>query len=291
MQPFSSPAAGCMRWGIWGANFCTDDYLRIIYECIESGITSFDHADIYGDYTTEADFGTALKGNNSLRKQIQIITKCGIQMLTANRPHHNIKSYNTSKQHIIESAETSLRNFHTDYLDLFLIHRPDPLMIPTEVAEAITLLKQQGKILHFGVSNFLPHQIRLLQKHIEVEYNQLEISILHLQPFTNGELDYCLQNSVTPMAWSPLGGGILSDDTHPRYRAIAACAAELAAKYFTGINQVLIAFLLAHPSGIIPVVGTTKIERLLQAREARNIELEREDWFKLYTASTGEEVA
>lgn len=291
MQPFSSPVAGCMRWGIWGANFCTDDYLRIIYECIESGISSFDHADIYGDYTTEADFGAALKGSNSLRKQIQIITKCGIQMLTANRPHHNVKSYNTSKQHIIESAETSLRNFHTDYLDLFLIHRPDPLMIPTEVAEAITLLKQQGKILHFGVSNFLPHQVDLLQKHIEVEYNQLEISILHLQPFTNGELDYCLQNSVIPMAWSPLGGGILSDDTHPRYRAIAACTAELAAKYFTGVNQVLIAFLLAHPSGIIPVVGTTKIERLLQAREAGNIELEREDWFKLYTASAGEEVA
>lgn len=291
MKPFTTPVAGCMRWGTWGAGFSTNEFLQIINECIEHGITSFDHADIYGDYTTEADFGEALKAAPSLRQQMQLITKCGIQMLTPNRSHHNIKSYNTSKEHIIESAENSLRNFHTDYIDLFLIHRPDPLMNPEEVAEAIARLKQQGKILHFGVSNFLPQQVSLLQTQVHVEYNQLEISILHLPPFTNGELDYCLQNKIIPMAWSPLGGGILNDDTHPRYRAIAACAAELAAKYFTGINQVLIAFLLAHPSGIIPVVGTTKIERLIQVKEAAEIELEREDWFKLYTASTGEEVA
>jgi len=291
MKPFTTPVAGCMRWGIWGAGFNTNEFLRIINECVEHGITSFDHADIYGDYTTESDFGDALKASPSLRQQIQLITKCGIQLVTPNRSHHNIKSYNTSKEHIVESAENSLRNFHTDYIDLFLIHRPDPLMNPEEVAEAIARLKQQGKILHFGVSNFLPHQVSLLQKHLPVEYNQLEISILHLAPFTNGELDYCLQNNIKPMAWSPLGGGILSDDTHPRYRAIAACAAESAAKYFTGINQVLIAFLLAHPSGIIPVVGTTKTERLIQAKNAAEIELAREDWFKLYSASTGEEVA
>ena len=257
MKPFTTPVAGCMRWGIWGAGFNTNEFLRIINECVEHGITSFDHADIYGDYTTESDFGDALKASPSLRQQIQLITKCGIQLVTPNRSHHNIKSYNTSKEHIVESAENSLRNFHTDYIDLFLIHRPDPLMNPEEVAEAIARLKQQGKILHFGVSNFCLTRL-VFAKHLPVEYNQLEISILHLAPFTNGELDYCLQNNIKPMAWSPLGGGILSDDTHPRYRAIAACAAELAAKYFTGINQVLIAFLLAHPSGIIPVVGTTK---------------------------------
>ena len=151
-------------------------------------------------------------------------------------------------------------------------------------------LKQQGKILHFGVSNFLPHQVSLLQQYVPIEYNQLEISILNLQPFINGELDYCLQHNIVPMAWSPLGGGIMNDHTHPRYRAIAACASELEAKYYTGINELLIAFLLAHPSGIIPVLGTTKVERLLQAKEARKIELEREDWFKLYTASLGEDV-
>jgi predicted oxidoreductase len=291
MINFSSPIAGCMRWGKWGAGFTTVEYLTMINECLHNGITSFDHADIYGDYTTEADFGEALKESPSLREQIQLITKCGIQITTPNRPLHQIKSYNTGKEYIIETTERSLENFHTDYLDVLLIHRPDPLLNPEEVAEAITTLKQQGKILHFGVSNFLPHQVDLLQKFIPVQYNQLEVSILHLPPFVNGMLDHCLQHNIIPMAWAPLGGGLLNDDTHPRYRSIAATASELAAKYLTGINQILIAFLLAHPSGIIPVLGTTKIERLSQVKEASNILLEKEDWFKLYTAALGEEVS
>jgi len=291
MINFSSPIAGCMRWGKWGAGFTTAEYLMIIEECLHHGITSFDHADIYGDYTTEAEFGAALKQAPSLREQIQLITKCGIQITSANRPLHQIKSYNTSKEYIIASTEQSLKNFQTDRIDVLLIHRPDPLLNPEEVAAAITTLQEQGKILHFGVSNFLPHQVDLLQKFIPVHYNQLEVSILHLQPFVNGELDHCLQHDVVPMAWAPLGGGLFNDDTHPRYRSIAATASELAAKYLTGVNQILIAFLLAHPSKIVPVVGTTKIERLLQAKEASNINLEREDWFKLYIASLGEDVA
>lgn len=291
MINFSSPIAGCMRWGKWGAGFTTTEYLMIIEECLHNGITSFDHANIYGDYTTEAEFGAALKQVPSLREQIQLITKCGIQITSANRPLHQIKSYNTGKEYIIASAEQSLKNFQTDHLDVLLIHRPDPLLNPEEVAEAITTLQEQGKILHFGVSNFLPHQVDLLQKFIPVQYNQLEVSILHLQPFVNGELDHCLQYNIVPMAWAPLGGGLLNDDTHSRYRSIAATASELAAKYLTGVNQILIAFLLAHPSKIIPVVGTTKIERLLQAKEASNVNLEREDWFKLYIASLGEDVA
>lgn len=291
MINFSSPIAGCMRWGKWGACFSTREYRSIIDECLYNGITSFDHADVYGDYTTEADFGEALKDSPSLRKQMQIITKCGIQILTPSRPKHQIKSYNTSKEHIIASTEQSLKNFHTDYIDVLLIHRPDPLLNPEEVAEAITILQQQGKILHFGVSNFLPYQVDLLGKFIPIKFNQLEVSLLHLPPFTNGMLDHCLKHNIIPMAWAPLGSGILSDDTHPHYRSIAACSSELAVKYLTGINQILIAFLLAHPSGIIPVLGTTKIERLLQAKEAVNIMLRKEDWFKLYTASTGEDVA
>jgi len=232
-----------------------------------------------------------LKQVPSLREQIQLITKCGIQITSVNRPLHQIKSYNTTKEYIIASTEQSLKNFQTDHLDVLLIHRPDPLLNPEEVAEAITTLQEQGKILHFGVSNFLPHQVDLLQKFIPVQYNQLEVSILHLQPFVNGQLDHCLQHNIVPMAWAPLGGGLLNDDTHPRYRSIVATASELAAKYLTGVNQILIAFLLAHPSKIIPVVGTTKIERLLQAKEASNVNLEREDWFKLYIASLGEDVA
>lgn len=291
MNTVVSPIAGCMRWGKWGANFTTYDYEVIINQCLENGITAFDHADIYGDYTTEAEFGEAIKHKHSLREQIKIITKCGIQLVCNERPQHQIKSYNTTKKHIIQSVEQSLKNFYTDYLDVLLIHRPSPLLNPIEVAEAITQLKQQGKIQQFGVSNFLPNQVNALKRAVEVNYNQIELSIIHLKPFTDGTLDNCLENNIRPMAWSPLGGGILTEDEHPRFRIIFSTANDLAEKYNTGVNQILIAFLLKHPTKILPVVGTTKIERLLQVKDASNILLSDEDWFKLYTASIGEEVA
>ncbi len=280
-----------MRWGKWGANFTLSEYEQLIHQCVENGITSFDHADIYGDYSTEEEFGHVIRNRSSLRDQIQLITKCGIQLKTNPRQEHVIKSYNTSRDHLIASVEYSLRALCTDHIDVLLIHRPDPLMNPIEVADAIDLLKRQGKILQFGVSNFLPQHIDLLLKYLPVDYNQIEISILNHLPFTNGVLDYCLLHNITPMAWAPLGGGIMNDDSHPRYRAIIAAATLLAEKYNTGINQVLIAYLLKHPSGIIPVIGTTKIERLQQAKEAREIVLSREDWFQLHIACTGEDVA
>ncbi len=291
MIELRSPVAGCMRWGKWGANFSTTEYLAMIEACVEKDIRVFDHADIYGDYTTEEEFGHALRGDPALKKEIILITKCGIQMVVPARPHHAIKSYNTSRQHIIDSAERSLKNFGTDHLDVLLLHRPDPLLHPAEVAEAVHHLKQSGKILHFGVSNFLPHQVNMLKKYVDVEYNQVEISLMELAPFTNGVLDNCIENGIIPLAWAPLGGGIFSDDTHPRYRSIVSTASALAEKYDTGVNQLLIAWLLSHPSGILPVVGTTKIERLVQARQAGDITLSLEDWFALYTASTGEDVA
>jgi predicted oxidoreductase len=280
-----------MRWGIWGAGFSTNQYAGMIDACLQSGISAFDHADIYGDYTTEAEFGEVLKENPALRQHITLITKCGIRMMTPNRPSHSIKSYDTSREHIIASVEQSLRNFHTDYLDVLLIHRPDPLLDPADVAEAIELLKQQGKILSFGVSNFLPHQTDLLAKYTLIEYNQVEISILKLDAFNDGTLQNCMRNKIIPMAWAPLGGGLFTDDSHPRFRSISATASALAEKYNTGLNEILLAWLHKHPSGIVPVIGTTKLERLLQAKAATAIELERDDWFRLLQASTGEEVA
>ncbi|MES2004217.1 MAG: aldo/keto reductase [Bacteroidota bacterium] len=287
----NSPIAGVMRWGIWGANFTTAEYRQMIESCLQYGIDTFDHADIYGDYTTEAEFGEALKENPSLRQHMKLITKCGIQMVTANRPDHTIKSYNTSREHIINSAELSLQHFGTDYLDVLLIHRPDPLLDPAEVAEAIEQLKQQGKVLAFGVSNFLPHQTDLLSKYTLIEYNQVEVSLMQLKAFSDGTLENCMKNKIIPMAWAPLGGGLFTDDSHPRFRSITACANELAEKYNTGLNEILLAWLHTHPSGIQSVIGTTKIERLLQAKAAVSIRLEREDWFTLLLASTGEDVA
>ena len=163
-----APIAGCMRWGIWGAGFTRAQYHQMIDDCLDAGITAFDHADIYGDYTTEAEFGEALQLNPGRRQQMQLISKCGIQMKTPNRPQHGIKSYNTSASHIIRSAERSLENLQTDFLDLLLIHRPDPLLHQEEVAEAVSRLQQAGKIISFGVSNFLPAETSMLKKWVPI---------------------------------------------------------------------------------------------------------------------------
>lgn len=287
----SSPVAGCMRWGKWGANFSTYDYRQLIDQCLSIGVNSFDHADIYGDYTTEEEFGEALKEDKTIRPQIKLITKCGIQMVTENRPEHNIKSYNTSKKHIIRSAEQSLKNFGTDYLDVLLIHRPDPLLDPAEIAEAIQSLQIQGKVRSFGVSNFLPHQVNMLRKWVQIDYNQIEVSIIRTSPFSNGILDNCIENNIVPMAWAPLGGGLLTDDLHPHFRSISHAAHLLSEKYAMGLNEMLIAWLNTHPAGILPVIGTTKAERLEQAKKAASIKLTREDWFLLMKAAMGEDVA
>lgn len=288
----SAVIAGTMKWGLWGSKFNYTAYEQMIKDCIAVGVTSFDHADIYGNYTTEEEFGQVLKQNPSLRKQMQLITKCGIQMVSANRPQHKIKSYDTSFEHIIESVETSLENFSTDYIDCLLIHRPDQLFNADEVAEAFTQLKQQGKVLHFGVSNFRKWQVDLLNSRFPVEVNQIECSLLQLNPFVDGTLDQCQQHHITPMAWSPLGGGNLFIDTDDEQnKRILAVANFLAEKYASAPDVILLSWLLTHPSGILPVLGTSRTERVKAAVAATQIKLEREEWFMLWRASTGKEVA
>jgi len=285
-----NPIIGCMRWGSWGENFSTAQYAKIINQCIEIGLTQFDHADIYGHYTTEADFGLALKDNSSLRTKIEIITKTGIQLITPNRPHHNIKSYNTNVKHIKSSVEKSLSNFHTDYIDTLLIHRPDILLNPFEVAECINELKKEGKIKHFGVSNFSSSQIELLSNYVPIEYHQVEISVTHLEAFNNGTLDQCQLKNISAQAWSPWGNGLFTDKTEKNSR-ILSVAEELAAHYATGVNEILLSFLYTHPSNIVPVIGTTKFERIQKAKLAMSILLTAEDFYKLWCASSGSEVA
>jgi predicted oxidoreductase len=284
------PIVGCMRWGVWGENFTTVQYEQIINQCLAIGLDIFDHADIYGHYTTEADFGHALKGNTSLRDQIKIITKCGINMLTPNRPHHAIKSYDTSAAHITKSVEQSLQNFHTDYIDTLLIHRPDILMHVEEIAATITTLKTAGKIKSFGVSNFTTDQVALLKKYIPIEHHQVEISVTNLNAFENGVLDQCQLENIEAQSWSPMGNGIFTATTEQHTRILSE-AESLSKTYECSVNQVLLAFLYAHPSQIVPVIGTTKFERIQEATKAMEIELTREDFYKLWTASTGKEVA
>ena len=285
-----NPIVGCMRWGVWGENFTTQQYETIINQCLSIGLNVFDHADIYGHYTTEADFGAALKGKSSLRQQIKLITKCGINMITPNRPHHAIKSYDTSAAHIKKSVEQSLQNLHTDYIDTLLIHRPDLLLNPVEVASTINELKAAGKIKRFGVSNFNTHQVTTLAKYINIEHHQVEISVTNMNAFDDGTLDQCQSMGIEAQSWSPMGNGLFTESTDKNKR-ILKIAETLAGKYATGINEILLAFLYIHPANIAPVIGTTKFERIETAKKAMDIELTREDFYQLWQASTGHEVA
>jgi predicted oxidoreductase len=289
---YSRIIAGTMKWGLWGTRFETAAYEQMIKDCLAAGVTTFDHADIYGDYTTEKEFGKVLQQQPSLRSQMQLITKCGIQMVSANRPHHKIKSYDTSHEHIIASVETSLKNLSTDYIDCLLLHRPDPLLHADEVAKAFTQLKEQGKVRAFGVSNFSKWQVDLLKSRFPVHANQIQCSVLQLEPFVDGTLDQCQQYRIVPMAWSPMGGGNLFVDTDDeRNKRILAVASYLAEKHDAGPSVILLSWLLSHPSSIHPVLGTTKMRRVEEAVAATKIRLEREEWFMLWRASTGREVA
>ncbi len=291
MLHLSPVIAGCMKWGTWGARFTSSGYRSLVEQCIEAGITSFDHADIYGDYTVEEEFGSVISGEPRLRHQMQLITKCGIRRHSANRPEHRIHSYDTGKKHIISSAERSLKNLHTDYLDVLLIHRPDPLMDPHEIADAFDQLKKEGKARHFGVSNFTPSQMDMMMTAFDVEFNQLEVSVLKLDPLHDGSLDKCIEHGIRPMAWGPLGSGKFhKEDDDDRNKRILAVCRVLAEKHNASVDQILLAFLFRHPSGIIPVIGSTKIDRLKSALGASAILLGQEEWFLLWRASTGHEV-
>lgn len=288
---FSSVIAGTMNWGQWGAKFSTRQYLTVIDQCLEIGVTTFDHADIYGHYTTEEDFGRAIHGNSSLRSRMQLITKCGIRMVTPNRPEHLIKSYDTSKGHIIRSAERSLQNLATDHIDLLLIHRPDMLMDPSEIMEAVDILKTSGKILQFGVSNFLPHQMSLLRSVVKIQANQFEISAFKTDPLYDGTLDYCLEHSIPSLSWSPLGGGVLQKETKTdAEKRVIAVAEILAEEYGVSYDMILLSWLSSHPARIVPVLGTTKIERIKDALQAVSVKLTREQWYMVLRAQLGDEV-
>jgi predicted oxidoreductase len=285
--PFSKIIAGTMTWGIWGKRCSTKQMAALMNTCLENGISSFDHADIYGGYTTEKDFGKAFSESRISRNNIQLISKCGIQMLSENR-NNTIKHYEYSKDYIIKSAEQSLKNLQTDYLDLLLLHRPSPLMQADEIAEAVEKLTTAGKILDFGVSNFTPSQCNLIETKTKINYNQIEFSITHLDPMLDGSLDHMQANRITPMCWSPLGTVFRKDDEQSA--RIKKIANELALKYKVSNDIILLAWILKHPAGILPVCGTADEKRLSKLMQSNTIQMELEDWFSLWTASTGNEV-
>ena len=287
---FSRLVPGVMTWGIWGHRLSTAGIQDLIEHCLSIGLTTFDHADIYGHYTTEAAFGEVLKQQPHLREQMQLISKCGIKLVCKERPDYQLKSYDTSREHIIQSAEQSLQNLQTDYLDLLLIHRPSPLMQVDEVAEAIATLKRHGKIKHFGVSNFTAAEFSLLQEVTPLVTNQIEISLLHNSSLFDGTLQQLMNQRIRPMAWSPLGGIFKREDEQAQ-RTMDKLD-EIGDTYNSpGTDVMMLAWLLRHPAGIIPILGTARKERLSAAAQALNIELSQEEWFALLEAAHGREVA
>jgi predicted oxidoreductase len=288
---FSRIALGFWRLNEWKMN--TSQTLDLMEKAIELGITTFDHADIYGGYACEKMFGKALAEKPSLRAKMEIVTKCGICLVSENRPENHFHGYDTSKSHIIKSVENSLENLHTDYLDVLLIHRPDPLMNAEEVAEAFSELQKSGKVKHFGVSNFSPAQFNLLQHSLDFPLvtNQVEVSVLKMDTLHDGTLDQCQQLGISPMAWSPLGGGELfsgNSEKNIRLRNELQKIGEELGR--ASVDQVALSWLLVHPSQIVPVLGTGNIARIKSAAESVNLELSRDQWFRIWSASAGVEV-
>jgi predicted oxidoreductase len=257
--------------------------------CLAQGITSFDQADIYGNYESERLFGKLLKEAPHLVDKIEIITKCDIKLLTDKSPERMVKYYDTSTAHITQSVDNSLRLMNIDHIDMLLLHRPDPLMDHNETGSALDALIASGKIGSVGVSNFKPWDINLLQSAMSnlIVSNQIEISLLAHDAFTNGDIAFAQEKDIALMAWSPLAGGDLFNASNkPLLDKLTAIGAHQG----YDASAVAIAWLLAHPAGIMPVMGTNNLDRIASLGDACKIEIDRETWFVLYEMALGHEV-
>lgn len=287
---FSKLAAGFWRLSEW--NMTTSELIEFIENCLDFGITTFDHADIYGSYQNEAIFGKALKERPDLRSKMELVSKCGICLPVDNRPEYKIQHYNTTAEHIRSSVENSLKVLQTDYLNLILIHRPDPLMDASEMAEIFMTLRKEGKIHHVGVSNFTPSQFQLFQSKLDIPLvtNQVECSLLHLDPIYDGTFDQSQQYNISPMIWSPFAGGKLFTGNSKRIKRIKKTGKKLCNKYGVDLDQLALAWCMKLPCNPQPVLGTGNKDRIIKAVNALDINLERQDWFRLLQASKGEPV-
>ena len=279
--------AGTMNWGIWDKNLTPQEMENMIQVCLENKITTFDHADIYGSYTTEADFGKALAAGKIPREKMQLISKCGIQHISEQRSN-KIKHYDYSKAYIIWSVENSLKNLQTDYLDVLLLHRPSPLMQADEIAAAVAKLKEEGKILDFGVSNFTASQTELLRQKTEINYNQIQFSATQYEPMLDGSFDYMQLHQIRPMSWNPLGTVFREDNGQTR--RLKKLLASLVSKYHLGSDTILLSWILQHPAKVIPIAGTVNVARIQALIKAVELSLEPEDWFAIWTESMGKNV-
>lgn len=283
----SSIVAGTMNWGVWDKKLTTTEMVHLMTICIENKITTFDHADIYGGYTTEAAFGKAFRESAISRDKLQLISKCGIELVTDNRKN-TIKHYKYSKEYITWSVEQSLTNLETDYLDVFLLHRPSPLMVADEIAEAVEKLKSEGKIIDFGLSNFTASQSELIRQKTEIKFNQVQFSATHHEAMLDGSFDYMQLHNIRPMSWNPLGT-VFREDIE-QTRRLKILLAKLVEKYHVGSDTILLAWILKHPANVIPIAGTVNVARIQALMKATELELDKEDWFAIWSESMGNEV-
>ncbi|WP_147125287.1 aldo/keto reductase [Shimia ponticola] len=258
-----------------------------IEACLEQGITTMDQADIYGGYEAEEILGAALKAAPALKDQIEIVTKCDIVAPAGRYSDARVKYYDTSRAHIIASVDHSLRLMDVDTIDLLLIHRPDPMMDAAETGAALDEVVASGKVKNVGVSNFKLHDWNLLQSAMDTALvtNQIEISLMAHEAFTNGDVAYLQERGIKPMAWSPLGGGSLFNDA-----GMMAALKKVGDAHGVDETAVAVAWLLAHPAQIMPVMGTNNLSRIKTFSDAMKVEMDRQTWFELYTQALGDEV-
>lgn len=280
---------GLWRLGEW--QLTPQQRLALVEQAVALGVSTMDQADIYGGYTSEALFGEALALAPGLRQRLQIVSKCGIRLVHPNRPAHRIKHYDTGREHLIASVEQSLRNLGTDYLDLLLIHRPDPLMDADEVAEAFGQLQRAGKVRFFGASNFTPAQFDLLASRHPLVTNQVELSVLHVPALDDGTLDQAQRLRCAPMIWSALAGGRLFGEPDAQTLRVRTVLARIAATYAVSPAVIATAWVLRHPSRPLVLTGSGRIAAIAEAVAATQLVLTREEWFAILAASAGVEVA
>lgn len=288
-----------MAYGVWRLSEAdvtsVSANLARIDACLAQGITTFDHADIYGDYRCEALFGEAIKARPSLRDAIEVITKTDIMLLSTQWPGTRVKHYDTSPAHVLASVDRSLQRIGVDVIDLLLIHRPDPLCDADALGACLDGLVDSGKVRGIGVSNYMPWDVDLLQSRMKhrLQTNQIELSLLSTTPFVNGQIAHAQQHRMPVMAWSPLGGGRLHSQAQQTGTAAARLAPALtrmAQASGTNTTAVAMAWLMHHPVRVLPVMGSNQIPRIQKFDQAFSIPMDRQTWYELYELANGHEV-
>jgi predicted oxidoreductase len=280
-------------WRLLATKPTAQEINRRLHACLDLGITTIDTAEIYGLYEVEQLLGAALALSPGLRDKFEIVTKAGIYVPCSHHPERRTSHYNATGPRLVKSLEKSLRLFGTDHVELFLVHRPDWLTRADDTAAGLSELLGAGKILGAGVSNFSASQFDLLNSNLKrpLATNQIEFNLLRREPIEDGTLHQCEKLGVFPMAWSPFAGGKIFDPRHAAAQRLAAAAKGMSSRYSDAtLEQLAYAWILAHPSHPLPIIGTNKLERLQSAAQADEIVLEREDWYALWEAAQGNKV-